>query len=85
MPNFCEYPGSHNGRITFNRLEQGRFAASQIVFKGFMILSFFVCWLWSSLPPYRSPESLEALQKDNSILTVISRRGAELIQDDFLL
>jgi len=40
VPNCSWYPGSHSGRIAFNLFEQGRFAASHIFFKGFIITSF---------------------------------------------
>ena len=39
-PKSSTYPGSQIGKMTFRRFEQGRFAASQISFKGVMMASF---------------------------------------------
>jgi len=36
-PKSWTYPGSHRGRITLRRFEQGRLAASQICLRGFKI------------------------------------------------
>jgi len=35
IPNVLQYPGSQRGIMTLSRLEQGKFAASQIFFSGF--------------------------------------------------
>jgi hypothetical protein len=40
---------------------------------------------WSPFLPYRLLESLETLEKYYGILPVISRCGAELIEDDLFL
>jgi hypothetical protein len=39
-PKSSTYPGSQIGSMTLRRFEQGRFAASQISFRGLMIASF---------------------------------------------
>jgi len=39
LPKSWAYPGSQRGKMALRRFEQGRFAASQICFKGFRISS----------------------------------------------
>jgi hypothetical protein len=39
-PKSCSYPDSQIGTMALSRFEQGRFAISQISFKGLMIVSF---------------------------------------------
>ena len=80
-PKSSTYPGSHSGRMTLRRFEQGRFAASQIFFEVFtdnLILK--TDWFFPSFCLWFG-KTFEPFEDSDGVFAVTSIGSSEFIQD----